>query len=53
MINDREKRVIEPGWFTLSAGGKQPGFQGSIDPQFTGVLTSRMRMSGREVELSE
>jgi beta-glucosidase len=53
IINDSEKRVIEPGWFTLSAGGKQPGFTGSIDPQFTGVLTARIRMTGRETLITE
>ena len=53
IINDSEKRVIEPGWFTLSAGGKQPGFTGTIDPQFTGVLTARIRMTGRVTVITE
>ncbi|NQU88502.1 MAG: glycoside hydrolase family 3 C-terminal domain-containing protein, partial [Mariniphaga sp.] len=26
IINKKEKRAIEPGWFTVSVGGKQPGF---------------------------
>ncbi len=49
MINGKGKRVIEPGYFTLSAGGKQPGFKGYLDPQFTQVLTGRIRLTGKEV----
>jgi beta-glucosidase len=48
-INDKGKRVIEPGYFTVSAGGKQPGFTGYLDPQFTQVLTGRVRLTGKEV----
>lgn len=39
IINNKDKRVIEPGYFTISVGGKQPGFKGYPDPQFTQVLT--------------
>lgn len=53
LISDREKRVIEPGWFTVAVGGKQPGFTGTIDPPFTGFLTSRVRLTGREAEIKE
>jgi len=49
IINKEDKRVIEPGYFTISIGGKQPGFKGYLDPQFTQVLTGRVRLSGREV----
>jgi len=49
IINKKDKRVIEPGWFTISVGGKQPGFKGYLDPQFTQVLTGRIRLTGREV----
>ena len=35
IINNKDKRVIEPGYFTVSVGGKQPGFKGYLDPQFT------------------
>jgi beta-glucosidase len=51
IINDKEKRVIEPGYFTISVGGKQPGFKGYLDPQFTQVLTGRIRLTGKEVQL--
>ncbi len=50
IINDKAKRVIEPGYFTISVGGKQPGFKGYLDPQFTKVLTGRIRLAGKAVE---
>jgi beta-glucosidase len=49
IINNKTKRVIEPGYFTISVGGKQPGFKGYLDPQFTEVLTGRIRLTGKEV----
>jgi beta-glucosidase len=52
IINSANKRVIEPGYFTLSAGGKQPGFKGYLDPQFTQVVTGRIRFTGKEVLLN-
>lgn len=30
IINKKDKRVIERGWFTLSVGGGQPGAKGSV-----------------------
>ena len=53
MINNREERVIEPGWFTVAAGGKQPGFTGPADAQSTGVAAARLRLTGREVKIKE
>jgi beta-glucosidase len=52
IINNKEKRVIEPGYFTISVGGKQPGFKGYLDPQFTQVLTGRIKLSGKEVSFA-
>jgi beta-glucosidase len=49
IINNKEKRVIEPGYFSISVGGKQPGFEGYLDPQFTQVLKGRVRLTGKEV----
>jgi len=49
MINNKSKRVIEPGYFTIAIGGKQPGFKGYLDPQFTQVLTGRIKLTGKEV----
>jgi beta-glucosidase len=52
VINKKNKRVIEPGYFTVAVGGKQPGFKGYLDPQFTQVLTGRIRLTGKEVPLA-
>jgi beta-glucosidase len=49
LINNKDKRVIEPGYFTISVGGKQPGFTGYLDPQCTQVKTGRIRLTGKEV----
>lgn len=49
IINNKNRRVIEPGYFTISVGGKQPGFKGYLDPQFTQVVTGRIRLTGKEV----
>jgi beta-glucosidase len=52
LINDKDKRVIEPGYFTISVGGKQPGFKGYLDAATTQVLTGRIRLTGKEVPFS-
>ncbi len=53
IINNKDKRVIEPGYFTISVGGKQPGFKGYLDPQFTQVLIGRINLTGNEVPFVE
>ena len=53
MINSKDTRVIEPGWFTVTVGGKQPGFSGEIDPEFTRTVSKRIRLTGREVLMPE
>lgn len=53
IINSKDKRVIEPGWFSVSAGGKQPGFEGYLDAKTTGTLTSRFRVTGKLLEVEE
>jgi beta-glucosidase len=52
IINRKDKRVIEPGYFTVTIGGKQPGFKGNLDPQFTQVVTGRIKLTGKEVPFS-
>lgn len=44
MINNKGKRVIEPGWFSISVGGKQPDNTGSTQ-------TKRLKYSGKTVYL--
>jgi beta-glucosidase len=51
LITDDTRRVIEPGIFDLSVGGKQPGFTGNADTTTTKVLTGRFTVTGDAVEL--
>jgi beta-glucosidase len=51
LITDDTRRVLEPGIFTLSVGGKQPGFTGTADTTTTKVLTGRFTVTGNPVEL--
>lgn len=53
LINDRGKRVVEPGEFVISVGGKQPGFSGRADARTTGVLQKRLIVVGKIAQLSE
>jgi beta-glucosidase len=46
VIDDKGKRVIEPGNFLISVGGKQPGFSGYADAITTGAATSRFSVTG-------
>jgi beta-glucosidase len=48
LINDKNARVIEPGWFTIAVGGKQPGFSGRADAGTTQVVTGRVKVIGKE-----
>jgi beta-glucosidase len=51
LITDDTRRVIEPGEFDLSVGGKQPGFSGTADAATTGVVTGRFSVTGNPLEL--
>jgi len=51
LITDDTRRVIEPGIFDLSVGGKQPGFAGTADAATTKVLTGHFTVTGNPVEL--
>src|SRR3712207_2045047 len=53
VIDDRGRRVVEPGEFTLSVGGKQPGFKGNADARTTGVVTGRLDVTGGVTEIPE
>jgi beta-glucosidase len=44
------RRVVEPGVFEISVGGKQPGFTGAADAASTQVLTGSVRVTGAAVE---
>jgi len=47
VIDDQGKRVIEPGEFTVSVGGKQPGFTGRADATTTGTVSGRFVVTGK------
>jgi len=51
VFTDDGRRVLEPGTFLLSVGGKQPGFSGQADAQTTEVLTTRFRVVGQPVDV--
>jgi beta-glucosidase len=47
VIDNKGKRVVEPGEFTVSVGGKQPGFTGRADAKTTSVVTGRFVVTGQ------
>ena len=51
LITDDTRRVIEPGIFDLSVGGKQPGFTGTADAVTTKTVTGQFTVTGNPVEL--
>jgi len=53
MINKQDNLVVEPGWFTISVGGKQPGFTRRADAATTSVVTGRFNVTGKLFELKK
>ncbi len=51
VIDDRGRRVVEPGDFLITVGGKQPGFKGTADSRMTDVYTSRLVVTGKTTEV--
>jgi beta-glucosidase len=51
LITDDTRRIIEPGVFDLSAGGKQPGFTGTADTGTTEVITGQFTITGSPLQL--
>jgi beta-glucosidase len=49
IINNKDKRVIEPGYFTVSVGGRQPGVKGYEGQDITDGVTGRIKLTGKEV----
>jgi hypothetical protein len=45
MIGADETRIIEPGWFNVSAGSGQPGAKGTVS------VSGRVNLTGEVVEL--
>jgi beta-glucosidase len=46
------RRMAQPGTFEISAGGKQPGFQGLADASTTSVVTGSLSVSGPAKEIN-
>jgi beta-glucosidase len=53
LINNREERVIEPGWFTLAVGGMQPGSSEAVAGGPGRVIIARFRLTGKETKVAE
>jgi beta-glucosidase len=51
LIDDAWERVVEPGAFEVSVGGKQPGFSGVADAATTSVVTGRFQVRGEPLRL--
>jgi beta-glucosidase len=50
LIDNSGKRVVEPGEFTISIGGKQPGFKGYADAASTAVVYGSFTVTGKTTE---
>jgi beta-glucosidase len=53
IIDNGGRRVVEPGEFLITVGGKQPGFRGHADAQTTDVVSGRFSVNGKTTELPQ
>jgi beta-glucosidase len=51
LIDAESQRVIEPGVFEVSVGGKQPGFSGLANATSTNVVSGRFEVVGAKIRL--
>jgi beta-glucosidase len=51
LVDERGRRLLEPGEFRVSIGGKQPGFKGHADAATTGVVEGGFTVTGKTVEI--
>lgn len=51
IIDDRSKRLVEPGDFLITVGGKQPGQTGRSDASTTSVISSKFVVQGKAFEV--
>jgi beta-glucosidase len=49
VVDGSGRRLLEPGEFRVSVGGKQPGFKGSADAATTGVVDGSFMLTGRTI----
>lgn len=52
MINDKGDLVIEPGMFTISVGGEQPGFKNNLSAKSTTTLSKRVELKGNTIKVA-
>jgi beta-glucosidase len=53
LIDFQNRRVVEPGVFEVSVGGKQPGFTGRADAGTTGSVTGQFEVVGETIVIDE
>ena len=53
LIDAAAKRVVQPGVFEISVGGKQPGFKGVADAATSGVIVGRFEVAGSKLQIDE
>jgi beta-glucosidase len=46
------QRMVEPGFFAIAVGGKQPGLMGTADASTTAVLTAHLDLVGKAKALA-
>jgi beta-glucosidase len=51
LVDERGRRLLEPGEFRVTVGGKQPGFAGQADAATTGVVTGSFAVTGKTIEI--
>jgi beta-glucosidase len=51
MIDDKDKQVVEPGFFTITVGGEQPGFTGAAKAETTGTIAGRVKLTGKVLDI--
>lgn len=51
MINKKDKRVVEPGWFTVSVGGQQPDATINAKAISTSFVKSRFLVKGATLNI--
>jgi beta-glucosidase len=49
LVDGAGERAVAPGTYTISVGGKQPGFRGLADAATTEVLSALVRVTGARV----
>ena len=51
LVDGQGRRLLEPGEFRVSVGGKQPGFNGAADAPTTGVVNGSFNVTGQTLEI--